>query len=249
MLKERNATNIFICETCSNFFNGTSNVPGVLKCGHLICKSCYYKSHKKCPVCRHHSVEFIQVYQLMIPALGSLQFLADEIKSIEDEKNKCIMEHKSTKLKLELLKNDYDPELYQAKIDTMYQYYNNKEFIIRNDSNTLIKTSIREISDFCLQSKFSEVHFMFSTCRQESYTVKLKKNITQIPEIILLLFCDAELKNNFSRYDVAMRCKTKFGKSVTIPYIFDLSDGASDAHYESTDRSESSDEEIEYYYE
>jgi hypothetical protein len=246
MLEKSETTNIFICEICSNFYNKSTNIPGLLKCGHLMCKSCYDKSHKKCPVCRHSCTEFIQVFQLMVPAISSLNALTDELKSIEMEKDMCRAEYDSVKSKLNILREEFDPDIYQSKLDLIFQHYYKKEYLVKDNENKFTKISISELYNFDLKLRSNTVRFNFLfKGGDEQARVVLKRNTLKIPEVILLLFPDIYLKQHFSKYDAKMRTRIVIGKTVTIPYIFDLTGMSTDIDFDILKSPDEDEEEYE----
>jgi hypothetical protein len=181
----------------------------------------------------------------MVPAISSLNALTDEIKSMEKVKDICRAEYDSVKSKLDILQKDFDPKIYQSKLDLIFQHYYKKEYLVRDSSHVFSKIIISELRNFTLVSKSgSTVEFNFlNKGEQNTFRINFAKKTLKIPELILLLFHDSYLKMHFTKYDKKMRTRNVFGKMVTIPFIFDLTGASADIDFcDVSDRDSDSEE-------
>jgi hypothetical protein len=182
----------------------------------------------------------------MVPAISSLNALTDELKSIEMEKDMCRAEYDSVKSKLNILREEFDPDIYQSKLDLIFQHYYKKEYLVKDNENKFTKISISELYNFDLKLRSNTVRFNFLfKGGDEQARVVLKRNTLKIPEVILLLFPDIYLKQHFSKYDAKMRTRIVIGKTVTIPYIFDLTGMSTDIDFDILKSPDEDEEEYE----
>jgi hypothetical protein len=224
---ERNSgdASYYSCLICNNFYNGGEHTPYGLQCGHIICEYCKKKT-TKCPMCNTRISALktpIKLFPLVSPNIMFLDDVKKSVKAQEQLRDEITAQIASKKVELDSIANLVEIakcDIKDVKTDEIIDYYMNKTYVIKTPTVGVHLVKLRDIASFALTKSSTTITCAYRTKRQMSFRFNIPTAEKNLPEILLVLYNDTDLKKIFVSYDPTSRKKS--GKY--IPCITDLVD-------------------------
>lgn len=246
--KKQNDLNVgdssyYSCLICNNFYNGDDHMPYALHCGHIVCDHCKKKANK-CPMCNTRIStlkEPIKLFPLVSPNIMFLDDVKKTVASYEQMRDSIVAQIEAKKNELEnitQLVNVAKLSIKHIKTAEIIEHYTNKLYVVKNTlTSNVMMFELKNVLSCAFAVNGTNVTCTL-THRSTPCKFNISKTETKLPEFLLVMYNDAELKKWFPSYDPTSRKK----EDRYVPCVTDMIENCSIKNPQSSDYDDSTEE-------